>query len=275
MRYVALFIIVSFFISCSNSEKKIGDINIMDQSVKNDLQTLEKAKIFFGHQSVGFNLIDGMADLMKEAGNNNIKIIEADGTTELPEYFFAHARAGKNTEPNTKCDAFAKFLTDDFANKLDIAFLKFCYVDMLTNDDPNAVFEYYKSVMNNIKEKYPDLTIMHLTIPLTAIQSGWKATVKKMIGREIDGYKENIKRYEYNELLKKTYKNDPIFDLSTVESTYPDGSRQSFEMDGHTYYAMVPAYTYDGGHLNELGRQIAAKEMIHVLAEIVRNKNKQ
>ncbi len=62
-----------------------------------------------------------------------------------------------------------------------------------------------------------------------------------------------------------------IFDLSKVESTYLDGSRESFEKDDGTYYALSPDYTYDGGHLNELGRKLAAKELIRVLAVSVMN----
>ena len=272
MRCFFLFIIVSIFISCSNGDKGTGDIKIMDQDVKSDLQTIENVKIFFGHQSVGFNLMDGVADLMKETGNNKINIIELTAINALPEYYFSHERVGKNREPNTKCNAFAKVLNDEFADSLDIAFLKFCYVDMQADANPKAVFEYYKETIDKIKAAHPNLIIMHLTIPLTKVQSGWKVPLKKVLGKEIDGYRDNIKRAEYNALIKNYYKDDPIFDLSKVESTYPDGSRESFEMDGKTYYALVPEYTYDGGHLNELGRQIAAKEMIHVLAEIMRNK---
>ncbi|MCK5076580.1 MAG: hypothetical protein KAR38_09400, partial [Calditrichia bacterium] len=79
--------------------------------------------------------------------------------------------------------------------------------------------------------------------------------------------------YEYNELLKETFKDEPVFNLAKVESTYPDGSRESFTQNGKTYYSLIRNYTYDGGHLNELGRQIAAKELMKVLAEAVKNKD--
>ncbi len=262
LRYIIL--ILFFLVACG--EKTNMKFKVTEQT-KEDLQVLSKSRIFFGHQSVGFNIIDGVNDLIKETGIGKVNIIESDGKTDLPEFFFAHTRSGENTAPNTKCDAFSEFLTKDFVNKLDIAFLKFCYVDMRANDNPHQVFEYYKSVMDTIKAKYPNLTLLHLTIPLTTVQSGWKIPIKKILGKEIEGYKENINRFTFNKLLKEYYKEDPIFDLSTVESTYPNGSRESFEFDGHTYYAMVPDYTYDGGHLNDFGRKIVAKEMIHVLAE--------
>jgi hypothetical protein len=57
-------------------------------------------------------------------------------------------------------------------------------------------------------------------------------------------YSENIKRNQYNEMLIKEYKGkEPILDIAGIESTKPDGSRQSFELDGVTYYSMVPEYT--------------------------------
>ena len=78
----------------------------------------------------------------------------------------------------------------------------------------------------------------------------------------------NVKRNEYNALLKSEYEGkDPILDLAAVESTYPDGKRESFEHDGKVVYALIPGYTYDGGHLNEIGRYRAANELLKVLSE--------
>jgi len=141
---------------------------------------------------------------------------------------------------------------------------------MRAEDDPKSVFEYYKSTMDSIKKNNPSITLVHITVPLTTIQTGWKVFIKNILGKEIGGYKENLKRFEFNEMLKEYYKADPIIDLSMVESTYPDGSRESFEKGGNTYYSLVPDYTYDGGHLNELGRKLVAKELLNILAKAVK-----
>ena len=87
-----------------------------------------------------------------------------------------------------------------------------------------------------------------------------------MLGKNIYGYTENIKRAQYNKMIKNYYKDKPIFDIAEVESKYPDGRRESFELHGQTFYALVPQYTYDGGHLNEMGRKVVAKELINVLS---------
>ncbi len=267
MRILLIIIVNIFILACSQQSKIEGEVKIMDQTLIDNLKIIEKSKIYFGHQSVGFNIMDGLTDLIKEAGNDNISILETDGKQKLPEFYFAHSRVGKNTEPNTKCDVFADVLKEDFAQKLDFAFLKFCYVDMRREDNPQTVFEYYKSTIDSIKKKYPDLSIAHVTIPLTTIQTGWKVPFKKMFGKTLGGHIENMKRIQFNEILKIHYKDDPIFDLSKVESTYPDGSRESFEYEGKSYFALVPEYADGAGHLNEYGRKIAAKELIKVLAE--------
>ncbi len=272
MKYIVLSVLL-LFISCSQQSKIEGEVNIMDQTVIDNLKSIEKFKIYFGHQSVGFNIMDGVADLIKEAGNENINILGTDGKQDLPEYYFVHSKVGKNTEPNSKCDAFSEILSGDFAKNLDVTFLKFCFVDMQAEDDPKSVFEYYQSTMDSLNKKYPKLSIVHVTIPLTTIQTGWKVILKNLLGKKVGGYPENVKRLEFNEMLKKYYKDDPIFDLAAVESTYPDGSRECFEQDGSTYYALAPDYTYDGGHLNELGRKLAAKELIRILAETIKKKN--
>ena len=39
-------------------------------------KALSEKKIYFGHQSVGFNIMDGVADLMKEYPDIKLNIIE-------------------------------------------------------------------------------------------------------------------------------------------------------------------------------------------------------
>ncbi|BBO88548.1 hypothetical protein DSCOOX_17280 [Desulfosarcina ovata subsp. ovata] len=48
---------------------------------------------------------------------------------------------------------------------------------------------------------------------------------------------DNRKRTEYNELLIKEFQGkDPILDIAKIESTFHNGTRESFEVDGNTYY---------------------------------------
>jgi hypothetical protein len=90
-----------------------------------------------------------------------------------------------------------------------------------------------------------------------------------LIGRPIGGHDENIKRNQFNQLIRDEYGGgNPIFDLAKIESTFPDGRWSSFTTDGKIYYSLVPDYTYDGGLLNETDRKKIAEQLLILLAGI-------
>lgn len=258
-------------ISCSGGEmdhKKVTYSNLKEVPDA-AWEALSKKKIYFGHQSVGYNIIDGIKDLMKENPKIKLNIVETSDVKDIKGGVLAHSTVGKNTDPRSKIDAFSKYIGEGIGNNADAAALKFCYVDMTSKTDISQVFQEYKSEVEELRKSYPGLTIIHFTEPLTQRQTGWKAAIKKIIGRPIGGVADNMKRTEYNELLIKEYQGkDPIFDIATIESTYPDGRRNSFEKGGKTYFSLIPEYTYDGGHLNEIGRKKVAEQFLLLLANI-------
>lgn len=232
-------------------------------------QKLSQKKIYFGHQSVGFNIIDGIKDVMKENPQIKLNIVETSSPSDFTAPLFGHSTVGNNTDPKSKCDAFAGFIDKGLGNKTDIAFFKFCYVDILPGTDVNKVFEDYKNTMSTIGKIYPRTTFVHITTPLTTIQTGPKAWIKKIIGKPVSGYDDNIKREQFNEMLRKQYNGkEPIFDLAMIESINPNGSRISFTQNGQTGYVLVLQYTNDGGHLNEMGRKRIAEQLLIQLANI-------
>jgi hypothetical protein len=232
-------------------------------------QKLSQKKIYFGHQSVGYNIIDGIKDVTKENPQVKLNIVETSNPSDFTNPLFAHSPVGKNMDPKSKTDAFAGFMDAGLGNKADIAFFKFCYVDISPNTDVNKVFTDYNSAISALRTKYPQTTFIHVTNPLTAIQAGPKAFIKKIIGKPLGGYEDNMKREQFNTMLRKEYTGrEPVFDLAAIESTNPDGSRVSFGQNGVTAYALVPAYTNDGGHLNEQGRKLVAEQLLILLANI-------
>ena len=129
---------------------------------------LSKKKIYFGHQSVGFNIIEGLKDIMTENPQIRLNIIKTSSPSEFNTPVFAHSRVGKNRDPMTKIDAFANFMTKGIGKRADIAFFKFCYVDFGANrkTDIKDVFSYYKKSMSMLKDIYPNKTLLHFTVPL-------------------------------------------------------------------------------------------------------------
>jgi hypothetical protein len=233
-------------------------------------EKLSQKKIYFGHQSVGYNIIDGIKDVMKENPQIKLNIVETSNPADLNSGIFAHSTIGKNMDPKSKVDEFVTFMENGIGNKTDIVALKYCYVDVMKDSDVEKIFTDYVASISQLKMKYPGLIVIHYTVPLTSIQTGLKAWIKKIMGRAIDSIDDNIKRNEYNGMLLKRYEGkEPVFDLALIESTLPDGTRMSLIKDEKIYYSLVPAYTNDGGHLNERSRKIVAEQFLIFLSKLM------
>lgn len=238
-------------------------------SVKNipesKLEKLSGKKIFFGHQSVGLNILDGVKDLIKENPKIKLNIVKTNEKADFSVPAVAHFFVGENTDPASKIRSFAENIEKGAGNNADIAFFKFCYVDFHAASDIEKVFLEYKNTMERLKKEYPRTQFIHITAPLTTQTSAVKAIVKRLLSKPDN----NINRNKFNDLLRKEYDGkEPIFDLAKAESTYPDGSRASFTRGGAVYYSLVPEYTDDGGHLNEKGRKAVAVELLNFLSDI-------
>jgi lysophospholipase L1-like esterase len=79
------------------------------------------------------------------------------------------------------------------------------------------------------------------------------------------GEEDNMKRSIFNRMLKEKY-GSRVFDLAGVESTYPDGAKAEFSKNNGKFAYLIPAYSDDGGHLNKLGKQRIAEELIRFLS---------
>lgn len=242
-------------------------------------ENLSQKKIYFGHQSVGYNIIDGINDLMKQNPQIKLNIAEINGIKDFSAGTFAHSRIGKNRDPGSKFEAFEKFV-EQVGGNVDIVFVKCCYVDIGTGTDIERIFEVYKKKMAQMKKKYPEIIFIHFTVPLETSRipfefwlkifksAGWSYRTKMIKNiKKIWRYDANIKRNEFNDLVRMEYGGkEPVFDIAEIESTYPDGRRETFTKEGNTYYSLLSEYTYDGGHLNEIGRKKVAEELLIFLA---------
>ena len=263
MKISTLFSILSMMLLNGCNEKMDRKSIIADPSeIINSIGIISSTKVFFGHASVGNNIVTGLEALSSEYESMNI--IEFKDDYNAVENGFYHKNCGKNYFPKSKCDAFINFLTTNNADeKFDIAFFKFCFVDIGKDTDIHALLNYYSATITEIKDDFPNLKIIHVTTPLTTHVWGLKGMIKSMIKRDVG----NVKRNQYNQLLIEKYENaEPIFDLAKIESTLPNGDRSTFEYKGKIYYSLYNQYSNDGGHLNEIGSRLAAKELLNVLA---------
>ena len=239
-----------------------------NKEINSFIKTVGNMRIFFGHQSVGNNILAGIIDLVGET-NNKINIVESRKVDNKSEAAFLHARVGKNKDPFSKIADFRELVENEFGSNVDVAFFKFCYVDFDQNTDIKSTFKKYQETLKSLKNDYPQITFVHFTVPLVNARLDVKTYIKKIIGRFDSKLEGNIKRNQFNTMLRDAYEGkEPIFDLAAIESTYPDGKNETFEIDGRTYYALAPVYTNDDGHLNKTGRKVVAGKLLYFLASL-------
>jgi hypothetical protein len=238
-----------------------------DADLKADLELVASRRILFGHQSVGANVIDGIKQLAQTEGVP-IRIVEVQTASQVGPATFGHVYVAENGKPAKKFESF-EFAMDRESSDPDIVFLKLCYVDFSAETDATTLFAKYRATVDRLKVKHPNTTLVHVTAPLTVVQTGAKALVKRLLGRTPSGIMENIRRNEYNELIRKTYSGrEPVFDLAHVESMGPNGQAVTVEWEQMAIPVLAQQYTDDGGHLNDTGKFRAARELISVLVTI-------
>jgi hypothetical protein len=240
----------------------------MPDLTSEQLAKVRAMRIFFGHQSVGKNLLDGASAIMSRNGVS-FPIVQSDDPRALQSPAWAHTELGQNGAPETKISQFRALMDKGFGERADAAFFKFCYIDFDSNSDVEKIFAQYHAAMTELKRKYPKVTFIHVTTPLTTVGMGIGSSVRRMFGMRVWGEEENIRRTRFNELLHRAYdSNEPVFDLALLEATTPGGEIQAFRKHGLHFPSLVPEYTADGGHLNLAASTKIAQELLRLLSSL-------
>jgi hypothetical protein len=273
---MALSLVLGISILAGCQEKADQGANEVSQQLAQDLETLANARVFFGHQSVGENIIDGLKDLARHNQQQAFPIHDLETMTgDAASKGLIHTPVGENTKPVTKCVDFERIIDQDLSGKVDFALLKFCYIDINRDSDVTALFQDYQRIIDGLIQRHPEVTFVHTTVPLRHSPGGFGVWIRELLGRENVSKLDNIKRNEFNQLLYDTYNENRLIDIARYESTYADGQRESFTEGGKTYYGLIGDYTSDGGHLNDSGRQWVAQSFVQDLAKIIRTQAPQ
>lgn len=266
---ICCLLVATLLCACGGGEMDLYETplaSISDVS-KEAWQQLAGKRICFGHQSVGNNIIGGVESIEKENTDIQLNVVEMESWEGFHYPAFCHFKVGQNSDPISKNKDFSAVLDDGLGQQVDIAFYKYCYIDIREDAKVEDLFTAYRENMKNLTNKYPDVHFVHVTVPLTVVQTGPRAWIKKVLGKNIGGYHDNIKRNEFNSLMRNEYKGkEPIFDLARIESTYPDGRRMTFRKNGESYFSLIPEYASDGRHLNEKGSKVVAEKLLILLA---------
>lgn len=254
------------------TQKSPESVQVPIDQVAADLKTVATARVFFGHQSVGRNLLAGVQALATEAGVPlRIEEVKAGESPEGPGLF--HSNIGENGAPDGKIAQFAASVAGSAGPAYDVAVLKLCYVDLdegSNEQSPVALFKRYEESVKSLSEQRPQTALIHATMPLTSDPPGWKTTLKRWLGKSTWTDDANRRRAEYNQQLRQRFVAGDTFDIARIEATRPDGSVSSFTFGGDEIETMYGGYTHDGGHLTEAARRHMAAAFLHTLADSVR-----
>jgi len=236
--------------------------------IKQALKIVSKNNVYFAHKSVGNNIITGIEEIAQQY-SIDIDIVKTDSRTKLnSQHAFYHSMGGYNKDPISKIDDFvSQIKANAHINQTQIAFMKFCYLDFAPEANVNQIFEYYKNELHKLEVSFPDITFLHLSVPLTGDGKGFKKAVKRFFGMTTWEQESNIVRERFSTLLREYYSADSLFDLAKIESTYFDGSRSTFTKDGKYHYNLVEDFTSNGGHLNSVGRKHVATQFVMFLSK--------
>ncbi|MEI7554579.1 hypothetical protein [Candidatus Chlorohelix sp.] len=204
-------------------------------------QYLDRArnlKILFNHQSVGYNVLEGL-DALAQSNPDRYSLTTAD--VEEPNWYLENNGVGgftrgENEDPASKVAGFKElFDNEGYADRVQVAMMKFCFVDNTAS--ASKIWETYRNGMNYLETKYPKVKFVWWTMPLMT-----------------DG---NQIRDQYNKLVRDYVKanNKILFDIADIESHEPSGKAVS----DNNYLALFNDYSSDGGHLNEQGSQRVAQ----------------
>ena len=151
--------------------------------------------------------------------------------------------------------------------EVDLAFFKFCYVDITLQTEVDRLFSSYEKVMKSLQERYSPRGFIHFTVPLRAMDNRLQSRFKRVLGYPETGLLDNIQRNRFNEKMRKQYKEEGnLFDLAEAEAIRSGGSPSVFHYRGKEYACLAREYTEDGGHLNEEAGKIIAEKLLIYLA---------
>ena len=223
--------------------------------------------VLFGHQSVGANIVTGLTELADTQSHTGPRICDAhhtgaDDKQSDSRWRLYHCVVGRNREPLSKLEEFERLTREKFASEIDVALLKFCYVDVTIATATEDLFQTYMTRMTALARALPQIRFAHCTVPLRAVQPVWRATLGRMLGRSDPEVEHNRAREDFNRRLREAVPAATLFDLAAIESGGPAG------VTGTQGRALRGDWTNDGGHLNARGRKIAARAFVQFLESL-------
>ncbi len=213
--------------------------------------SVSSQKVFFAHASVGGNIVSGMEDL--NSSDSTTYMLQNESADASPSdtsdgVFYDYNRGNPGWE--SKITDFETYVSNGWhSSTVNVAINKLCYIDA------DADWETYRDSMENLESSYTDTIFVYMTMPVKTdedSEDGWL-------------------RQQFNANLRDWIDSQDgkyLLDIADIEAHSTAGVESTSSWDGNTYQILLSAYSSDGGHLNETGRQRMAKAVYSLLALI-------
>lgn len=231
------------------------------------LAEVARLRIFFGHQSVGQNIVEAIPSIYAAQDVPGPAIVQSSAPVELPGGYLQHAFIGTNGDPLSKISAFDRIMRSGVASRVEVAAMKFCYIDFNEGTDVDQVFTEYQDTIERLSEDYPNVTFMYITVPLTTERSLVTRAKARLGLSDFNPPADNVVRERFNQKVRAEYSGTGrLFDIAAAQSSI-DGSRTLRSYDGAEYYSMETALASDLGHLNQTGATVIGSAFLGAIAQ--------
>jgi hypothetical protein len=139
------------------------------------------------------------------------------------------SRLGENGKPLLKLEDFDHAMRGGMGRQVDVAQMN---LDVRSGMDVDALFARYRDTMGASARDFPNVTFIHVTVPLNTDALEWAKA-------------GNVARERFNALIRGEYAGHHLFDIAAIESTKPDGTRVSGSYDNQGYFALYDGYASD------------------------------
>ncbi len=137
---------------------------------------VSEMRTFFAHQSVGGTLLAGIRNCSSETGR--VAAHRGHRETSLPDGpVLAHLYVGQNGDPMAKIRGFRQALEAGLGRTIDVAALKCCFWDVLTDTALDTRFDAYARTIAQLQTRFPRITFVHVTVLLFTRDGDWRAGV--------------------------------------------------------------------------------------------------
>src|SRR5689334_948466 len=116
-----LFIVQCVLVSCSHQRHAAAEVQVYDSALLDDLRLIQNHRIYFGHQAVGANVVDGLRDLTGASSGAPLTLVSFAGAALPAGGVFAESAIGENGRPETKFDAFSRNIKQLMSSGLNVA----------------------------------------------------------------------------------------------------------------------------------------------------------